>query len=154
MAKFAFKLEPVLRQRKMIEDQKQRELAKLIRHRMIFHNQLRSIQSELSDSKRQLTDGLVGEVDMIRVSQFARFSGQSQVRAQTIVRELAGLESRIAEAQKQLVEAMRQRKALDLLREKQYEQFKRTQQRREASRLDDLATQTYTRRNMMEVETT
>ena len=153
MAKFAFKLEPVLKQRQMLEDQKQRELAKLIRHRMIFHNQLRSIQSVLSDSKSQLTDGLVGEIDMTRVSQFARFSGQSQVRAQTIVRQLAGLESRIAEAQKQLVEAMRQRKALDLLRDKQYQAWKRTQLRREASRLDDLATQAYTRQVVMEFET-
>ena len=153
MAKFTFKLEPVLKQRQMLEDQKQRELAKLIRHRMIFHNQLRSIQSVLSDSKSQLTDGLVGEIDMTRVSQFARFSGQSQVRAQTIVRQLAGLESRIAEAQKQLVEAMRQRKALDLLRDKQYKAWKRTQQRREASRLDDLATQAYTRQVVMEVKT-
>lgn len=153
MAKFTFKLEPVLKQRQMLEDQKQRELAKLIRHRMIFHNQLRSIQSVLSDSKSQLTDGLVGEIDMTRVSQFARFSGQSQVRAQTIVRQLAGLESRIAEAQKQLVEAMRQRKALDLLRDKQYQAWKRTQLRREASRLDDLATQAYTRQVVMEFET-
>ncbi|HAI12112.1 MAG TPA: flagellar export protein FliJ [Phycisphaerales bacterium] len=153
MAKFAFKLDPVLRQRQMIEDQKQRELAQLMRKRMIFHNQLRSIQTELTDSKGQLADGLIGEVDMTRVAQFARFSGQSQVRAQTIVRELAGLESRIVEAQKQLVEAMRQRKALDLLRDKQYKAWKRTQQRREASRLDDLATQAYTRQVVMEVKT-
>lgn len=153
MAKFVFKLEPVLKQRQMIEDQKQRELAKLIRHRMIFHNQLRSIQGELSDSKRQLSDGLVGNVDMTRVSQFARFSGQSQVRAHTIVRQLAGLETRITDAQKQLVEAMRQRKALDLLRDKQYQAWKRTQLRREASRLDDLATQSYTRQVVMELET-
>lgn len=153
MAKFIFKLEPVLKQRQMIEDQKQRELAKLIRHRMIFHNQLRSIQTGLSDSKRQLSDGLVGQVDMTRVSQFARFSGQSQVRAQTIVRQLATLETRITEAQKQLVEAMRQRKALDLLRDKQYQAWKRTQLRREASRLDDLATQAYTRQVVMEIKT-
>jgi flagellar FliJ protein len=153
MAKFIFKLEPVLKQRQMLEDQKQRELAQLMRHRMIFHNQLRGIQSELSDSKRQLSDRLVGHVDMTSIAQFARFSGQSQLRAQTIVRQLASLETRIVDAQKQLVEAMRQRKALDLLRDKQYQAWKRTQLRREASRLDDLATQSYTRQVVMELET-
>ena len=153
MSKFVFKLEPVLKQRQMAEDQKQRQLAQLMRHRMIFHNQLRGIQTQLSDSKGQLADGLVGKVDLTSISQFARFSGQSQMRAQTIVRQLATLENHIAEAQKQLVEAMRQRKALDLLRDKQYQLWKRTQLRREASRLDDLATQAYTRQVVMEIKT-
>jgi len=153
MAKFVFKLATVLKQRQTVEDQLQRELAKLMRHRMIFHNQIRSIQTELSDSKGQLTAGLIGKVDLVSISQFARFSGQSQLRAQTIVRQLARLENHIVQAQKQLAQAMRQRKALDLLRDKQYQQWKRTQLRREASRLDDLATQSYTRQVVMEIKT-
>ncbi|MBL4700433.1 MAG: flagellar export protein FliJ [Phycisphaeraceae bacterium] len=153
MSKFVFKLETVLKQRQTVEDQLQRELAKLMRHRMIFHNQIRAIQTELSDSKGQLTAGLIGKVDLVSTSQFARFSAQSQLRAQTIVRQLARLENHIVQAQKQLVEAMRQRKALDLLRDKQYQQWKRAQLRREASRLDDLATQSYARRVVMEIKT-
>ncbi|NJN51387.1 MAG: hypothetical protein HC809_05995, partial [Gammaproteobacteria bacterium] len=85
MPTFAFKLETILQQRRNSEDQRQRELAKLLRERMILLDQLRSIQSTITCSKGDLRQSLTGTVDLVQVSQFARFSAQATGRAHAIV---------------------------------------------------------------------
>jgi len=151
MAKFVFKLEVLLRQRKIQEDEKQRKLAQILRHRMIFHNELRTMQQTITQSKQELTDGLVGKVDLSRVSQFARYSGQTRQRAQTLVFRMAELEKYISVAQNDLIEATRARKALELLRDKQFDVWKKQMSKREARQLDEVAVQTYVRENSIRV---
>jgi len=138
MAEFQFKLDTVLQQRRMIEDQRQRELAKSLRQRMILLDQLRLMQTSITDSKRDLRDGLVGNVDMDRVAHFARYSGQTTARAQAIVSKLATIERQTEMHRQQLVEATQARKAIERLREKQFRKWKTEQDRREAAMLDEI----------------
>lgn len=138
MAKFAFKLETVLQQRRNSEDERQRELAKLLRERMILLDQLRSIQSTITHSKSELRQSLTGSVDLMQVSQFARFSAQATGRAHAIVNRLAGVEQSVEAARARLIESTKARKAIERLREKQYRKWTDTQQRREAAELDEI----------------
>jgi len=146
MAQFRFKYESVLRRRQIEEDECQRLLAKELRHRMIFRNQLISMQSTLSSSKHDMAQSLQGKVDMDDVTQFARYSGQVTARAQTIVHKLAAVEKRIEAAQKALSEAMRDRKAMELLRDRYKAEFKRQENRRQTLFLDEVAMQAYVRK--------
>lgn len=143
MAQFQFKLETVLEQRRAIEDKCQRELAKVLRQRMILLDQLRLMQSNIVQSKADLRDGLVGDVDMVRVAQFARYSGQTTVRAQAIVTRLATIERQAEMARQQLLESTQARKAIERLREKQYSKWKTEQDRREAALLDEMGVGQY-----------
>ncbi len=138
MAEFHFKLDMVLQQRRMVEDQRQRELAKALRQRMILLDQLRQMQVTITDSKRDLREGLVGVVDMTAVAQFARYSGQTTARAQAIVTKLASVEKQAEMNRLQLIEATQARKAIERLREKQYRKWKTEQDRREAAMLDEI----------------
>ncbi len=138
MAEFLFKLESVLQQRRTVEDQRQRDLAKVLRQRMILLDQLRAMQTTITQSKGDLKQGLVGKVDMGSVAQFARFSGQATARAHQIVAKLAVIERQAESARVQLVEAMRDRKAIERLREKQLRKWKTEQDRREAAMLDEI----------------
>jgi len=115
MAKFRFKLEAVLRQRTIQEDIAQRDMAKVLRRRMILLDQLRSMNTTLTTSRRDLTDGLVGKVDMDRVARFARFSGQVNVRASALVQSLAGVEKQVESVRLKLVETTRARQAIEML---------------------------------------
>ena len=148
MAAFKFNLEPVLRQRQAHEDQCQRDLAKAFRQRMILHHQLRQMQQDISQSKHQLADGLIGKVDLISTAQFARYSGQVTQRAHAFVSKLAATEKQIETARRHLLEATRARKALEQLRQRQYHQWARLRDLRETARLDELATQRTARRLM------
>ena len=148
MAVFRFKLEPLLRHRRSIEERFQREMAQLLRERMILQTHLRRMQQTISDSRRDLSDGLVGAVDLDRVGQFARYSGEVRQQAQSMVVRLAALEKAVAQARQKLARATRARKALELLRDRRHEQFKRRLQRIEDAQLDEIAVQRYARRAM------
>ncbi len=148
MAEFQFKLDTVFKHRQMIEDQRQRELAKVLRQRMILLDQLRQMQASITDSKRDLRDGLVGAVDMDRVAHFARYSGQTTARAHAIVAKLATIERQAEVHRAQLLQATQDRKAIERLREKQFRKWKLEQDRREAAMLDEIGVGQYAHRMM------
>ncbi|MFA9478649.1 flagellar export protein FliJ [Phycisphaerales bacterium AB-hyl4] len=149
MAGFRFKFENVLEHRRTIEDQAQRELARHLRARMILQGQLEQMQTTIRQSKTDLADALVGRVDLDRVSSFAQFSGHSSVRARQIVEHLAKMEKQITAARERLLDATRQRKAMELLRDRHERDWKREHKRREAILMDELATQQYLRTTMI-----
>ncbi len=146
MAQFRFKLEPVLKHRMAVEDQCQREMAAALRHRMILLDQLRLMQQTIVESRRELARGLTGRVDTDGINQFARYSGQVRQRAQAIVARIAGVEKQIEAARLKLLEATTARKALELLRDRQQQQWQSEEDRREAVVLDEMAVQAYGRK--------
>jgi flagellar FliJ protein len=150
MAKFQFRFESLLKHRRLLEDQRQRDLAKHVRMRMICHDELRKMQQTLRDSKHELSSSLLGRIDLSAVSQFARYSGHVNQRAHQIIHRLAQVEKQIIDAREKLLDATRQRKALELLRTKHHDQWKRDQQRRETAQMDEAATQRHVRRQAME----
>lgn len=145
MAVFRFKLENLLRHRRIAEDQRQRQLARHQRYRMILLEQLRQMQQTIRDSKHALAGGLVGQVNLDAVWGFARYSGQVNQRAQQIVVRLAELEKHIDQAREALQHAVRQRRSLELLRDKHYEQWRREQDRHESQELDQIMTEHFVR---------
>ena len=146
MARFVFQLEPLLKHRQMIEDQAQRALAMGMRQRMILESELRRHQETIRDDKQLMGQSLMGRVDVPRIRQHAMHVGQVEVRAQGIGFRMVELHHRIEQARRELVGAMQQRKAVELLRDKQFRRWEREQNRRETSRLDELATQLHVRR--------
>ena len=152
MAKFLFKLATVLKQRQIIEDQRQRDLAQVLRFKMILLDQLKQMQQTITQSKRELGDALLGQVNLDRVGQFARYSGQTAVRAREIVQRLAVLEKQIEAARQQLLQATAARKAMDLLRERYHQQWREDLERRENNEIDDLSAGAYTRRLALGME--
>ncbi len=149
MAKFQFRFQTLLAHHRRVEDQRQRDLAQHLRTRMILHDQIRDMQDTIRDSKRSMADGLIGSVDLTRVGQFARYSGHAAHRARQIVVKLAALEKEIEAARQLLLEATKQRKALELLRDKHEAQWRYEQNRRETNELDELATTRYARSMMI-----
>jgi flagellar export protein FliJ len=151
MARFRFRFDPVLRQRRGAEDHCQRELAKVLRERLILQTQLGSMQQTITSSKHRLADGLVGAVDMARVGQFAGYSGQVTQRAHAIVMRMAKLEGQIDEARSKLLAASQARKSMELLMERDLRNWRLEQHRREEAELDELSTQQFVRRAAGEV---
>ncbi|MHB1158428.1 MAG: flagellar export protein FliJ [Phycisphaerales bacterium] len=146
MARFEFQLEPLLKHRQMIEDEAQRALAMGMRERMILENELRRHQETIRDDKQLMGQALVGRVDVPRIRTHAIHVAQVAVRAQQIGFRMVELNRRIEKARVELVEAMKQRKAVELLKDKQFRRWRHEQDRRETAQLDELATQGHVRR--------
>lgn len=142
MAKFVFQLEPVLRQRKAVEREKQLGVAELERERLAIEGEIREIQSQIRGEKdlmrEQLSPGS-GAVDL----RGARMQAGAQLRlvlaAQQAVIRLAGVHRKIDAARVGLIAATKARRAVELLRDRRFEQWKLEQQAREAAMLDEIA---------------
>lgn len=147
---FKFNLDPVLEHRRIIEDDRQRDLAKHLRQKMILMDQLRQMQDTIRTSKHDLAGSLVGRVDLTRVADFARYSGQTTIRAQQLVQKLAQLEQQISASRERLLAATRDRKAMELLRDRRHREWHADQVRRETAELDDLALQRHLRHVALE----
>lgn len=141
MAKFVFRLATLLRARQAVERQRQVTVAALERERMSLKDELRAIQRAIMMEKQELRDQLSAgptSLDLRGVRFQAGASLRLATRAQQVVLRLAGAHKRLADARAQLLEAAKARKAVELLREKQFEEFTTEQKRREFASLDDL----------------
>ena len=150
MQTFQFKYKVVLRQREVVEQQKQRALAKLMHQRNAMVSQLREMQETISESKRQAADGLVGTVDLGAIAGIARYSASCALQGNALVREIAQMETLVEQARNELIEASKNRKALELLRDRQRQAWDLEQRRMEAKRLDEQTTQAYAAKVMAE----
>ncbi len=145
MASFRFRFEILLAHRRREEERCQRELATQLRKQMVMRGQLSSMQTDIDEARRDLGGALVGAVDLTAVRGFTRFTAQTTVRGRQLVERLAQLEHLIAYARKQLMEAVRQRKALDTLRERDREAWQMEQRQAEQAQLDEQAAQAWAR---------
>lgn len=145
MPQFVFRYETLLNHRRDIEDQCQRELASQMRARMIMTDQLRGMQQDITDSKHRLGSSLVGKVDLSQVGDFTRYNQQATVRGRQLVKRIAEVEIKVVHARQQLLHATQQRKALELLRERDLKQWRKEMDRKETAELDELAAQAFIR---------
>ena len=145
MATFQFELQPLLEHRQRIEDEKQKTLAQQLRLREALERQLRELQETVVSDKHTMKQQLIGKVDVSRIRQHALHGHQVSIRAQQLLMRLAQLMQQIDAARAELIEASRERKAVEKLREKRYQAWQREQNKREARQLDEIAVQQYTR---------
>ena len=145
MATFNFRFQSVLEHRRRIEDECQRELAQHLRTHMILEGQLQRMERQVRQSKHELADALVGRVDVQRVSDFARYSGHSAERARQLADRISQAKRQIDQARAKLLDATRQRKAMELLRSRHEQAWRKELRRREAMQMDELATQQFVR---------
>ncbi len=145
MPRFQFRLQSVLNHRQIVEDQAQRALAQILRQRMILMSQIQQMQSTIAQSKRDLSGSLVGKVDLPQVADFTRYASHVSQRAREIVQRLAAIEKEIEAARGKLIKATTDRKAMELLRDRQKREWEIDQARRETAQLDEIATQGFMR---------
>ncbi len=146
MPRFKFRFTSLLKHRRRIEQDRRRQLATHLRTQMILRNQLRTMQASITASKREAAELLVGKVDVEAISRMGMHASHTQLSGQRIVQKLANLERDIHQSRASLLDATRQRKALELLRQKHFDAWKLEQQRKDMKELDDLATTAYVRR--------
>jgi flagellar biosynthesis chaperone FliJ len=153
MARFVFKLQPVLDQRLREERERKIEVARLEKERVDYEGRLRRQQGFISESKGALRDAMGGaghraasvsegghrvNPSLLRLQ--ATNALHLNYRAHQTVLGLAGLHKRLEEARGRLAEASKARRAIELLRERRYEEWRRERERRERIDTDELVT--------------
>ncbi len=139
MAKFVFQLQPVLGQREQIEREKQVVVGAINRERIELENELRAIQASIESEREDLRARLG--------PQALGFAGvrEQAMAVKALDRGAAGVAVRLAEvlerlqqARSVLAQASADRRAIELLRERRYEQWRRELLSKEQRELDDV----------------
>jgi flagellar export protein FliJ len=147
MAKFDFKLEGVLRHRKNLERERQRELAVVQAQLRQLENQLRQLDLEVQQASGDLRQNrLVGRLDLNFLAAHRRFVAAMQKKGMTLVQRMAVVRKQVEEARNALAQAAIQRKAIEKLREKQHQRWQDELNRKQAEEIDEIGMQLTCRR--------
>jgi flagellar FliJ protein len=142
MARFVFQLEGVLRHRERIEKDRMRELALARAEMSGLEGELNTLNQEVRQSTTDVRDHhLVGRLDMSYLAAHRRYMLGMQRKALALAQKMAVQQKHVENAQKALMEAAKQRKILEKLRERQQQRWAAAQALHEAQALDELTTQ-------------
>ncbi len=156
--KFKFRLQPVLDQRERIEQAKQLRVAELERERLAVEETLRTCQRDIQAAKVDLRERLSGAhtgvadptmgrgmVVIPEVRAQASASIHLEAKARLAAMELAGAYKRLERARQELLQAATAKKAVELLKERRFDEWRKERSRVEASMTDEAATQQFIR---------
>jgi flagellar FliJ protein len=138
MARFRFELQAVLEHRERIEQERQRAVAEIEAQRVALEDVIRRCQQGLVQERDAMREMLAAS-DIRGVRCQVAAAGRLNTTAQRAVLELAGVHKRFEAARSTLLEASKDKKAVELLKERRYEEWKRQQNKREADAIDELA---------------
>ena len=142
MAKFVFKLEAVLRQRTLVEREKQREVASRQKILKQYHDELRDLNERANATTDDLRNNhLVGKLDMSFLAAHRRYMLSAQRQAMAIAQKIAAAQKAVDAARIALLDAARQRKIIEKLREKQLARWQEQVHRREMNAQDEFSVQ-------------
>jgi flagellar FliJ protein len=142
LAKFVFKLAGVLKQRQHIERQRQRDLAERHAHLSQLQQQLKQLNERVQATNDDVRNNhLTGSLNMSFLAAHRRFLAAMQRGGVEIVQRMAVAQRQVDEAQAALAEAAKQRKAIEKLREKQFERWRADEDRKEVADLDEVSMQ-------------
>jgi flagellar protein FliJ len=142
MAKFVFQLQGVLRHRESIERQRQRELALALADRAMVEEQIRRLDEKAKAAMVDLrANHLIGKIDLAFLASHRRFMMAVQRQGTALVEQLRGRQKVVDVAQGVLAEAMKQKKLLTKLRDRQELRWSEAIARKEIAALDEVAMQ-------------
>jgi flagellar export protein FliJ len=142
MAKFVFKLEAVLKQRKWQEQECQRELA--VKHRALaeLEGTLKRLNEQVQSSNEDVRrNRLVGALDMSFLAAHRRFLAAMQRQAIEVIQRMALALNQVVEAQGLLAEASKRRKVIEKLRENHHARWRKEQERKQLIEQDEVGMQ-------------
>jgi flagellar export protein FliJ len=142
MAQFLFKLAPVLRHRKNVEQEHQRDVAVIEARLNELEWQLRALDADVQRTNEHMRQNhLVGRIAPDLLAAHRRYLTATQRRALEIAQQMATVQRSLDEARLALATAARDHKILEKLQDRQRAAWQSELDRRERNALDEVATQ-------------
>lgn len=142
MAEFRFRLDAVLRVRQNTRDQCRLRLAEVLCADETLRERLSRLGAEyerLQADRRQALGH--GELNIERLVDAERYAAVLKTEENALRQERETLAGEIQRRRETLLEADRNAKALEKLRERQRQRYRLEEERREAKRIDEVAAQ-------------
>lgn len=138
MAKFVFNLKGVYRHRRMIQDQRERETAAAAQAVKALEDELRNLNQTMKEANEELRGGhLSGSIDMTYLASHRRFILSAERKGLQLMQRIALAHRNLDVARAKLVEATKQTKIIEKLRERRLAEWKIGVRRKEFAELDE-----------------
>ena len=142
MPKFVFRLQPVLRHREHVEQERLRDLAVAQAEMTRLQNELKALNDALQSGAADMKlNHLSGRLDVNYLAAHRRYTVAMQRKGMTLVQDMARQQKKVDDAQRLHAEAAKERKVIEKLREKQHERWAAEINRKEAAQLDEVGMQ-------------
>jgi flagellar FliJ protein len=153
MANFSFRLEPLLKLREARRDECRAALAEAYRVDEVLRKQLDALKRE-TDALREFCrqESAPGGVHIERLIEARRYDLVTQAQQQNVSQQRETVAAEVERRRQALVEADREVRVLEKLRERLLDQHRREEELREAKRLDEVAAQQTYRKMQQAVE--
>ncbi|MEO6436589.1 MAG: flagellar FliJ family protein [Tepidisphaeraceae bacterium] len=139
MKKFTFKLEAVLEQRKLAERLRQREVASAQHKLLTVQAEVDALGAVNRSSAVELRAG--GRLTAMMLAAHQRFALAARQRVATLNRQMAAARGEMDHAQTQLLEAAKQRKVMEKLRERDLARWLAAQRKHDLAEAAEAAQQ-------------
>ncbi len=140
MAKFKFRLETLLRLREATRDERRSELAKAYQAEGIIENQRRHIAAELDELERQSRRACApGPLDLDQLLEARRYELVLRAQAREARQRHEAVQAEVQRRREAVVDANRQVRVLEGLREKQLQRHRQEENRLQIKQLDEVA---------------
>jgi flagellar export protein FliJ len=141
MPSFNFKLTPVLRHRKVIEREKQRDYALALAKLQDLQDHLKSLNQSMQTSNDDVRQNhLVGRLDLSFITAHRRFLMGIQRKVTEVVSAIAKVQQEVETARLALAHAAKEVKVLEKLYETQHGRWRDEIARKENIAADEVAT--------------
>ena len=143
MARFRYKLQNILSIKEKMETQAKQSFADAKRKLDLEEEALERLYRKREEIEKHAVEVLQGDLDLheIEDSQMARIISDQRIEEQKHRVNRAMLE--LEDARSKLEEAVKERKTHEKLKEKQFDEFVREENRSESKSIDELTTYTY-----------
>lgn len=140
MAKFKFPLATLLRLREQTRDEGRGRLAEAYRAEELIEEQERRLEHELGELKRHSRRASApGRLDVARLREVERYESVVQSQRQETAEERRAAHAEVERRLETLVEANREVRVLETLRQRQRERHRLEENRRETKQMDEAA---------------
>ncbi len=136
---YRFSLEPVLRHRKIIEEELQKEMAVLKRRLISEQAALLDLEKTKSRCLRELQEKQVRGIRAPEISLYSDFIGRVTIQMESQQKKVLGLENTVHKKREKLVKAMKDRKMVDQLKKNRLMVFEKNERRKEQKWIDEVA---------------
>ncbi len=136
---YHFSLEPVLRHRKLIEEELQKEMAAKKRLLLSEEAKLLGLEKDRHRCLRELQEKQAKGIRALDISLYSDFIGQVTIQIEEQKKRVLSVERSLAKKRKTLVKAMKERKTVDQLKKNRLRTYERNERRKEQKWIDEIA---------------
>ena len=147
MAKFKFKLETVLKVKTRIEDLRKREMQVAELQREQARIQLEHRQAEVADTVKTYRESCQQKLDLFLANNYQKFLIWQNKQADLADQHLGACTTVVIKTRQKLVEAAKEKKTVEKLKEKAYDAYKVEELNQEIKFLDEIGTGQFVRRD-------